>query len=91
MTCPKSLGNGPQPSKILKADHISYVQALLHADNDHKAKNKTKTKTIGHSNIYDTRIISCNSNRNHSLTCPKTWGKGNTRKVPLNNTKGTPY
>ena len=31
-------------------------------------------KTNGHANIGAT------SNRGHSLTCPKTWGKGNKQK-----------
>ena len=33
-----------------------------------------KKNTIGHANI------SATSNRSQSLTCPKTWGKGNKRK-----------
>ena len=36
--------------------------------------NKQKKTTNGHTNIGAT------SNRNHSLTCPKTWGKGNKQK-----------
>ena len=38
-----------------------------------------KTCAIGHANICDTFIISCNSNISYSVTCPKTWGKGTKR------------
>ena len=48
-----------------------------------RPRSQSKLKTAKHAATCGTFIISCNSNISHSLTCPKTWGKGPKRKKYL--------
>ena len=75
LKCPKNPGeqdtNSNSYLKLTISLMFKYYSMSAKITNQ---KKKTKTKTNGRTNIGAT------SNRSHSLTCPKTWGKGNKQK-----------
>ena len=72
-TCSKCLGSGPQRPKIPKNDHFRYVPALLHIDQDHKAKWKQLGTQVFVTFLSFHTVLIC------SYICPKLWRKESKR------------
>ena len=77
LKCPKTREQNSNDKKFLKLTiSLNFEHSPI------PPRLQSQTKTIEHATKCDAFIISSNSNRNHSFTCPKTWGKR--LKIPEN-------